>query len=95
MSGMVKVDRKGNTVREERNTMSHSKKENIISKYVLFHPDWIRELILAKIIHLILAINNGSDWTVPNCQGQSLGSFHIVYRELLKVFNEGDDNGTN
>lgn len=32
---MVKVERKGNTIREERNTMSHSKNGNIISKYVL------------------------------------------------------------
>lgn len=65
---MVKVERKGNTIREERNTMSHSKNGNIISKYVLLvQLDWTREFILANTVHLISPINLGPDYIEPNC----------------------------
>lgn len=48
----IKVERKINTLREERNVTSHSMNENIISEYVLLvHPDWTREFILANTIH--------------------------------------------
>lgn len=32
---------------------------------------------------------------MPNCQVKGFGVDHIVYRNLLKVFNEEDDNDNN